>query len=118
VILAAAALKGFRLRRQGLPAKQRPAFIAGTAASFASTLASQALIRLVERDSSLAPYAAYRAGLAGVVLARLGLSRRRRRAASEERLRQLALEVPSAPDARGNGGGPAEGVRGAGETTG
>ena len=53
VIVAAAALKGSRLRRRGLPAEQRPAFLAGTAASFASTLASQALIRLVERDSSL-----------------------------------------------------------------
>ena len=78
VILAAAALKGSRLRRRGLPAEQRPAFLAGTGASFASTLASQELIRLVERDSSLAPYAAYRAGLATVVLARL-LRRRRRR---------------------------------------
>jgi undecaprenyl-diphosphatase len=79
VILAAAALKGLRLRRRGLPAEQRPAFVAGTAASFASTLASQALIRLVERDSSLAPYAAYRAGLATLVLARL-LRKSRRQA--------------------------------------
>ena len=36
----------------------------GVAASFASTLASQRLIRLVERDRALWPYAAYRAGLA------------------------------------------------------
>ena len=43
----------------------------GIAASFASTLASQALIRLVERDRALWPYAAYRAGLAAVVLAKL-----------------------------------------------
>ncbi|MGH2955401.1 MAG: undecaprenyl-diphosphate phosphatase, partial [Solirubrobacterales bacterium] len=75
VIVAAAALKGARLRRRGLPREQVPGFAAGTAVSFASTLASQALIRLVERDSALWPYAAYRAGLAGLVLWRL---RRRR----------------------------------------
>jgi undecaprenyl-diphosphatase len=96
VILAAAALKGSRLRRRGLPAEQRQAFIAGTAASFASTLASQALIRLVERDSSLAPYAAYRAGLAAVVLARL-LRRSRGR---QGEFVQLQLD--------GDGAGPAE----------
>ena len=33
---------------------------AGVAASFASTLASQRLIGLVERDRALWPYAAYR----------------------------------------------------------
>lgn len=71
VIVAAAALKGARLRRRGLPREQLRGFAAGTAVSFASTLASQALIRLVERDSALWPYATYRAGLAGVVLWRL-----------------------------------------------
>jgi undecaprenyl-diphosphatase len=80
VIVAAAVLKGFRLRKRGLPASQRPAFAAGTATSFASTLASQELIRLVERDNAgLWPYAAYRACLAAVVLARLELHRRRDR---------------------------------------
>jgi undecaprenyl-diphosphatase len=97
VIVAAAALKGSRLRRRGLPAEQRPAFVAGTAASFASTLASQALIRVVERDSSLAPYAAYRAGLAAVVLARLARRRRRKR-----EVLQLGLD--------GDGAGPAAAV--------
>jgi undecaprenyl-diphosphatase len=43
----------------------------GVAASFASTLASQALIRLVERDRALWPYAAYRLALATVVAARM-----------------------------------------------
>ena len=43
----------------------------GIAASFASTLASQRLIRLVERDRALWPYAAYRAVLAAAVLAKL-----------------------------------------------
>lgn len=70
VIVGAALLKGTRLRKRGLPASQRPAFAAGTATSFASTLASQELIRLVERDNrGLWPYSAYRIGLAGLVLA-------------------------------------------------
>ncbi len=81
VIIAAAALKGFRLRKRGLDPSQRPAFAAGTATSFASTLASQELIRLVERDEAgLWPYAAYRAGLAALVLGRLEARRRRARA--------------------------------------
>jgi undecaprenyl-diphosphatase len=80
VIVGAAALKGARLRRRGLPPGQGAAFAAGTAASFASTLASQALIRVVERDSALWPYAAYRAGLAAVVLGRIWRRSRKRRA--------------------------------------
>jgi len=43
----------------------------GTAASFASTLASQRLIHQVERDRALWPYAAYRALLAAAVLVKL-----------------------------------------------
>ena len=81
VIVGAAVLKG------GAPAparacrrEQRAAFAAGTAASFASTLASQALIRLVERDSALWPYSAYRAGLAALVLGRLAAQRAARAA--------------------------------------
>ena len=85
VIVGAAALKGMRLRRRGLPAEARDGFVAGTATSFVSTLGSQALIRLVERDSALWPYAAYRVGLAGMVLARMW-SRRRRRAAPDPRV--------------------------------
>jgi undecaprenyl-diphosphatase len=80
VILAAATLKGAHLRKRGLPAEHRPAFLAGTATSFGSTLASQALIGLVERDSALWPYAAYRAALAALVLGRLGQRRREERA--------------------------------------
>jgi len=78
VIVGAALLKGVRLRKRGIPKSERTGFVAGTAASFASTLGSQELIRLVERDSALWPYAAYRAGLAGVVLARLARRSRRR----------------------------------------
>jgi undecaprenyl-diphosphatase len=78
VIVGAAVLKGVRMSRRGLPQSERAALATGTATSFASTLGSQTLIRLVERDSALWPYAAYRAGLAAVVLSRLRRSRRRR----------------------------------------
>jgi undecaprenyl-diphosphatase len=71
VIVAATLLKGARLRRRGIDPGMRRAMVAGVAASFASTLASQRLIRLVERDRALWPYAAYRAAVAGIVLARL-----------------------------------------------
>ena len=70
IILAASALKGHRLARRGLPPGARRSFAAGVAASFASTLASTWLIRQVERDRSLLPYAAYRTALAGAVLIR------------------------------------------------
>jgi undecaprenyl-diphosphatase len=95
VIVGAAALKGARLRRRGLPAEARAGFAAGTATSFASTLASQALIKVVERDSALWPYAAYRAGLASTVLATLW--RRRRRA------RQVYIQPDAVVSPGGNG---------------
>lgn len=84
VIVGAALLKGVRLHRRGLSREQLPAFAAGTAASFGSTLASQALIRLVERDSALWPYSAYRGALAALVLGKLARERRieRERAAA------------------------------------
>jgi undecaprenyl-diphosphatase len=71
IIVGATALKGTRLARRGLPAGTTRAFVAGIAASFAATLASIRIIRQVERDRSLLPYAAYRLVLAGVVAARL-----------------------------------------------
>ncbi len=72
VIVGATLLKGARLRRRGVDPALGRAMAAGVAASFASTLASQKLIDLVERDRALWPYAAYRIGLAGAVLYRLG----------------------------------------------
>jgi undecaprenyl-diphosphatase len=71
IIVGAALLKGARLRRRGIDPGIRRAMATGVAASFASTLASQRLIRVVERDRALWPYAAYRAGLAAVVIGRL-----------------------------------------------
>ena len=69
VIVGATALKGTRLARRGLARPLRLAFAAGTAASFASTLASTWIVARVDRGRSPLPYAAYRAVLAGAVLA-------------------------------------------------
>jgi undecaprenyl-diphosphatase len=71
IIAGATVLKGMRLRRRGLPRELRGPFAVGAAASFASTLGSTWLIRQVERDRSLAPYAAYRLALAALVLVRV-----------------------------------------------
>jgi undecaprenyl-diphosphatase len=74
VIAGATLLKGIRLSRRGLPAHTVAPFVAGATASFASTLGSTWLISQVERDRSLAPYAAYRIALAILVLRRLRAS--------------------------------------------
>lgn len=71
VIVGAAALKGVRLRRRGSSRELRRAMAIGVAASFVSTMASQRLVKVVERDRALWPYAAYRAGLAAAVLAKV-----------------------------------------------
>lgn len=71
VIAGATLLKSVRLIRRGLPPRTTVPFAVGATASFASTLGSTWLIRQVERDRSLVPYAAYRLGLAGLVLRRL-----------------------------------------------
>lgn len=72
IIVGATGLKGARLARRGTTPEMRRSLAVGIGASFASTLASQRLIHLVERDRALWPYAAYRVGLAAVVLAKLG----------------------------------------------
>jgi undecaprenyl-diphosphatase len=92
IIIGAALLKGVRLRRRGIDPSMRRAMRAGVLASFASTLASQRLIRLVERDRALWPYAAYRLVLAGVVLSRL-----RRRTGGPGRATRSPLTPEGAP---------------------
>ncbi len=72
VIAGATLLKSVRLIRRGLPPRSAVPIAVGTAASFASTLGSTWLIRQVERDRSLLPYAVYRVALASIVLRRLG----------------------------------------------
>jgi undecaprenyl-diphosphatase len=71
IIVGATALKGTRLACRGTTPELRQALAVGVVASFASTLASQRLIGLVERDRALWPYAAYRASLAAAVLIKL-----------------------------------------------
>jgi len=75
IIVGASALKGVRLARRGADSELRRAIAIGVASSFGSTLASQGLIRLVERDRALWPYAAYRVALAAFVLGRLRAER-------------------------------------------
>jgi undecaprenyl-diphosphatase len=71
IIVGATALKGARLAHRGASPQLRRSLAIGVAASFASTLASQRLIGLVERDRALWPYAAYRTALAAAVLVKL-----------------------------------------------
>jgi undecaprenyl-diphosphatase len=72
IVVGATALKGARLARRGTTPELRRALAVGIGASFASTLASQRLLRLVEGDRALWPYAAYRGALAAAVLVKLG----------------------------------------------
>ena len=71
VILGATVLKGGRMRNRGLDRSTSTAIATGAAASFVSTLASQRLISLTDRDRSPWPFAAYRLALAAAVLTRL-----------------------------------------------
>jgi undecaprenyl-diphosphatase len=77
IIVGATVLKGARLTRRTQPPGTARAFAGGIGAAFASTLASTWLIRQVERDRSLLPYAVYRAALAGLVIRRVRDNRRR-----------------------------------------
>lgn len=76
VIAGATMLKGVRLKRRGLPPGTALPFAAGAVAAFGSTLGSTWLIRQVERDRSLLPYALYRTALGTFVLRRLWRSGR------------------------------------------
>jgi undecaprenyl-diphosphatase len=70
VICGAAALKGARLVRRGLPPRVAKGMLAGAGAAFVSTLGSLRLITMLERSRSLLPYASYRAVLGAAALAR------------------------------------------------
>jgi len=76
VIVGAAGLKGVRLlaRRDEVPRSVVRGMVVGAAAAFGSTLVSMRLIAMLERSRSLLPYAVYRVGLAGAVLAKVSRS--------------------------------------------
>jgi undecaprenyl-diphosphatase len=93
VIVGATMLKGARLWQRGIPPRTGATLALGAGASFASTLASTWLIRQVERDRSLAPYAGYRLALALVVARRLLNPRLAPRVPSEELAWGLVLPV-------------------------
>jgi undecaprenyl-diphosphatase len=71
VILGATVLRAARMRHRGIEPGVRWALAAGAAASFASTLASQGLVSVLDRDRSPWPYAAYRIALACAVVLKL-----------------------------------------------
>ncbi|HTU16167.1 MAG TPA: undecaprenyl-diphosphate phosphatase [Solirubrobacterales bacterium] len=72
VIVGAVALKGTRLVKRGLTSRQRRWLAIGVGTSFASTMASNGLIEMVERDRALRPYAIYRIVFGLTILAVLG----------------------------------------------
>jgi undecaprenyl-diphosphatase len=71
VIFGAAVLRAQRLRRRRPEPEVRRPMVAGALAAAASTIASQGLIALLDRDGSAWPYAAYRLALAGAVAVKL-----------------------------------------------
>jgi undecaprenyl-diphosphatase len=97
VIVGATLLKGVRLRRRGISPELRRSLAVGAAASFASTLASQRLITLVERDRALWPYAAYRAALAAIVMRRVVRSRATPAQTPADRAVAAPTPAPAAP---------------------
>jgi undecaprenyl-diphosphatase len=68
VIAAAAVRKATKLRRRPVDRALARSAVVGVGVAFVSTLASQGLIKLIERDRALWPYAAYRTGLAALIL--------------------------------------------------
>jgi len=70
VIAGAAVLKGVRLLQRRPGRGELAALGAGALSAAAATLAAMPLARVLERDRPLAPWAAYRCVLAGVLLVR------------------------------------------------
>jgi len=76
VIGGATALKCLRLWQHGLPDGAAGPFAVGVVASFISTLGATPLIKQVERDRPLLPFAVYRVALGCLALRRLRSLRR------------------------------------------
>jgi hypothetical protein len=70
VLAGAAALKGLRLVQRRPDREELTTLAAGAGAACAATLASLPLARTLEGGRPLAPWAAYRCVLAGVLLVR------------------------------------------------
>jgi undecaprenyl-diphosphatase len=70
VIAGAAVLKGVRLLQRRPARGELAALGVGALTAAAATLAAMPLARVLERDRPLAPWAAYRCALAGVLLVR------------------------------------------------
>ncbi|MCL2417839.1 MAG: undecaprenyl-diphosphate phosphatase [Conexibacteraceae bacterium] len=75
VIGGATSLKLLRLWQRGMPEGAAAPFMVGAAASFVSTLGATPLIKLVERDRPLWPFAAYRVVLGSLALKKLASRR-------------------------------------------
>lgn len=73
VIAGAAALKGARLARAGMPPDLHLPFLVGAGGALAATLASYRLVGVLDQARSYAPIAGYRIALGTLALARLGL---------------------------------------------
>jgi undecaprenyl-diphosphatase len=71
VIGGATLLKAVRLGRRRLARRELAPFAAGAGMAFVSGLLS---VRALDRDGPLWPFAAYRMGLAAVIVRRLGLT--------------------------------------------
>jgi undecaprenyl-diphosphatase len=83
VILAAGALKGYRLHRQARSPHSARSLAAGAGAAFLSTLVSIGPIRRRQHGGSLLPYSLYRCALALVVIRRMRDSRRSERLSAQ-----------------------------------
>jgi undecaprenyl-diphosphatase len=70
VLAGAAALKGVRLLQRRPGRRELGTLAAGALTAAGATLASMPLARVLEHDRPLAPWAAYRCALAGVLLVR------------------------------------------------
>jgi undecaprenyl-diphosphatase len=89
VIASATALEAIRLRERGVEPRMRAAIAAGASASFASTVACSWLLRRIDGNRSMGPYAAYRILLAGLMGRRLA-SRAKRQRSRAKRQRSRA----------------------------
>jgi len=95
VILGAVALKGTRLAKRGVSGEQLRWLGIGVATSFVSTMTSNDLIEMVERDRALRPYALYRIALGLAIL--IVLSNRRESPVESDVMNETQTEPGGPP---------------------